>query len=568
MPIRILSREVSAQIAAGEVIERPASVVKELVENSLDAGATQVEVEVRGGGVKLIRVTDDGCGIPAEELSIAFERHATSKISSVEDLSHIGTLGFRGEALPSVAAVASVTLVSHPPDAVGGAYITLQNGQEAEEGKQGAAPGTTVLVRDLFKSVPARLKFLKSASTENARILQVLSHYAIAYPETKFRLLLDGRLAFHSSGNGEPRDALVEVVGLETARALLEIGLVGSQGSVEVAGFVSPPDLTRSRRDAIATFVNRRWVQSRTLIYAVEEAYRDLLPRGQHPVAAVFIRLAPSEVDVNVHPAKAEVRFRREGEVFGAVQLAVRATLAAHSLVPLDAGPIANVLPAPPPPPRDAEVALEAPPLFLLTTVPALSREAPLPLLRPVGQVATTYIIAEGPDGMYLIDQHAAHERVVFEELQSARREKGVALQGLLNPLPATLTPLQAQALEAETEMLRLYGFQWEPFGERTVLLRSVPPSLREGEALQALLDALADAEDGRPVPLEERERRIAASVACHSSVRAGQVLTVKEMESLIRQLEAARFPRLCPHGRPTMVHLSSAQLDKQFGRR
>jgi DNA mismatch repair protein MutL len=592
MPIRLLGPDVAAKIAAGEVIERPSSVVKELVENALDAGASQIEVELRGGGLTLVRITDDGAGIPADELALAVRRHATSKLETADQLWRIETLGFRGEALASVAAVARLTLISRPPDTGAAAYIAVAGEDLIEQGQQGAPVGTTVFVRDLFKTVPARLAFLRSGAAENARSTQVVTHYALAYPEVAFRLLVDGRLAFHSPGSGDRRDVLMELWGPDTVSALHEIEAT-QVGGATVTGFAGPPDLLRSRRDAQIAFVNRRWVDARVLSYAIADAYRDLVPRGRHPVAVLFVQVPPVDVDVNVHPAKAEVRFRREGEVFAAVQRAIRRTLATHSLLPLSEAPTGAGMSTPtiPSAPTGSDIALEAPPLFadeepapVAVSKQRLAGGGPRPqptrlVLRPVGQVGTTYIVAEGPDGMYLVDQHAAHERLVFDQLLAVRSERPASAQGLLDPLAVALTRPQAQALDDLCDLLAAYGFQWEPFGEDAILLRAVPASLREGEAAQTLLEVLDEdrsrdlllpegGQDNASDALHLRERRIAASIACHSTVRAGQVLTLPEMDALLHQFEAAHFPRLCPHGRPTMVHLSSAQLEKQFGRR
>ena len=594
MTIRLLDPDVTAQIAAGEVVERPSSVVKELVENALDAGSSRIEVELRGGGLSLIRVTDDGDGIPESQLELAVTKHATSKIERARDLWEVRSLGFRGEALASIASVSRMTLVSRRVDAEAGAFIELSGEGVADMGSQGAPVGTSVFVRDLFKAVPARLSFLRSAAAEGGRCVHVVTQYALSYPEVGFRVLTDGRLGFHSPGNGDHRDVLLETWGAEAVDELYDIE-ESMVGRTKVSGYAGPPHLIRSRRDRQEFFVNRRAVGDRILSSSVADAYRDIVPRGRHPVAVLFLTVPPNDLDVNVHPAKAEVRFRREGEVFAAVQRSLRATLLAHDALS-DAGLTSGAVPSGtvPAPPPDSDVVLEAPPP--LTTTGQAALEAGLAeagrdgeeaatakervVLRPVGQVGTTYIVTEGPDGMYLIDQHAAHERIVFEGLLNGDPGAERPVQALLMPLTVSLTRRQAGALVELEELLRAYGFQWEPFGEDSALLRGVPGSIREGEAVQTLIEVLdgADAE-GPPVGGGEggngpsdaftlHERRIAATVACHSTVRAGQVLSMAEMDALLRQFEAADFPRLCPHGRPTMVHLSSAQLEKQFGRR
>ncbi len=613
MPIQLLDRDVASKIAAGEVIERPASVVKELVENAIDAGAGQVEVEIARGGLDLIRVTDDASGIPEDELELAVMRHATSKLRSVRDLEHIGTLGFRGEALASIAAVARMTIVSRDADSKGGHYVITADNEIIERGTQGAPFGTTVYVRELFKNVPARLSFLRSPAAEATRCVNVLTQYALAHPDVALRVIVDGRLAFHSPGSGDASHVLLEMWGPDTASGMLAIQPT-TMGGTTVTGYASEPGTTRPRRNGQVLFVNGRLVEARILYYAIADAYRDIVQRGRYPLVVLFLSVPPDEVDVNVHPTKAEVRLRREGEVIATIQRAIRRTLAANGIVAAPStggqGGI-SVSPQVPSAPPDAEVQLEAPPLFPdPAAASAYSREsrgssAPPPTqftLRPVGQVGLTYIVAEGPDGMYLIDQHAAHERVVFEQILAERREQAATSQGLLTPATIQLTVRQVEAIAALSDLLSSYGFEWEPFGDDAILLRAMPASLKESEAPQALLEVLDERSGGeiddsdlagKPVTagssgtiaqdsvdaadsiiasgadaVDMRERRIAATIACHSTVRAGQTLSLAEMESLITLFSDANFPRLCPHGRPTMVHLSSAQLERQFARR
>jgi len=578
LPIQRLAPDLVAKIAAGEVIERPASVVKELVENALDAGATQVGIEVTQGGLGIIRVSDNGCGIPREELPLAFERHATSKLLSESDLTRVASLGFRGEALPSIATVADVEVISRPVEASGGAYLKLQNGAVVASGPRGAPLGTTVTARGLFRRQPARLKFLRSPTSEAGQIAAVVSHYALAYAEVAFTLRLDGRLSLQTPGSGDPREAVVAVYGVPVASAMLP--LPNSEGAeyANVGGLVSPPGLTRANRTYISLFINRRWVRSRTLTFAVEEAYRGLLMSGRFPIAVLEITVPPEEVDVNVHPTKAEVRLRREREVFAILQRGVRRALIDQAPAPQagaaawTAAPGAAPRPVPAVPPthgrhlassrpterRATPVGASEPP----EAAPLLSR---LPLLRAVGQVGATYVVAEGPEGMYLIDQHAAHERILYERLLS--RPAGQAeVQGFLQPVPVDLAPHQEQALRALAEALAEQGFSVEPFGDRTYLLRAAPVLLAAqdaGRALVELLDILAR-EDG---PADPRER-VAASLACHAAIRAGQTLSQEEMRELVKQLEETQMPGTCPHGRPTMIHLSAEALAKEFRRR
>ncbi len=633
MPIHVLPPDVAAKIAAGEVVERPASVVKELVENAVDAGARTIRVEAREGGRRLIRVGDDGAGIPADELPLAFARHATSKLTSVEDLERIRTLGFRGEALASVASVSRLTLVSKPPAQAAGVEIRLDGGQQLALGPKGAPAGTVVTVENLFYNVPARLKFLKAPATEAGHIHRVVVNYALAYPEVSFHLTLDQRTVFQTTGSGDLYAVLVEVMGLETARQMVEVSeqesearrqepgdrsqpsAVGGQRSavtsqsaishqpsaisgqppVGVSGYVGIPALHRGQRDQITFFVNRRWVQDRALAAAVIQAYHTFLPIGRFPVTVVNVSVDPAEVDVNVHPTKSEVKFRDPQRVFSAVQKAVRSAVIAGAAVPqagIEPGGASREAAGQEAVDRGAASLWgsyrQAPPSY---TGPAggpsagqlgfevqrtlsgdeSSRLQPsdqvLPVLRVVGQVAQMYIIAEGPDGLYLVDQHAAHERVLYEQLQAGLASAHVAAQRLLEPATLELSPAQAAIYEAEADTLAQLGFAVEPFGGFTYRLRAVPEILLKSDPVTALGDILAEMAEGA-VPLSRQaDERLMVTVCKRAAVKAGQTLSLREMQELIQNLERCNAPRTCPHGRPTMLHLSAAQLAREFGR-
>ncbi len=624
MSIQILPPEVAGKIAAGEVIERPASVVKELIENALDAGATEIRVEVRDGGQRLVRVADDGIGIPAAEAELAFARHATSKLRTADDLERIVTLGFRGEALASIAAVSQVTLLTRAQGETVGTFLRLEEGRIVQREARGAPQGTIVTVENLFFNLPARRKFLRSPATEGGRIHEVVSHYALAFPERRFSLVSDGRLAFQTTGSGKMYDVLVKVMGLETAKQMLEVGepQTLSRGMINhaptqalrVSGYVSTPSLNRASRAHITLFLNRRQIQDRNLAYAVIQAYHTLLPVGRYPIAILLIEMDPGEVDVNVHPAKAEVRFRDASGVFQAVQKAVRRALADQAPIPTigsaaalsrpffssstpsspeegrrprgeerswgeSEGPTASqmALDLHRPVPQDDE------PLFPLpTTAPTqrsdsdsqaeAGRASPpttrIPPLRVLGQMGQMYIVAEGPEGMYLIDQHAAHERVLFERLLAERAKAGVLSQNLLEPAIVELTPAQAAILNEAWDALAGVGFVMEPFGGTTFLLRAVPAILAQADPVRSLLDVIAGLAEGEDLVGEAIEARVALIVCKQGAVKAGQVLSLAEMQQLVRQLEATRLPRTCPHGRPTMLHLSAAQLAREFGRK
>ncbi|MFL7810353.1 MAG: DNA mismatch repair endonuclease MutL, partial [Anaerolineae bacterium] len=513
MPIRVLSDEVAAKIAAGEVIERPASVVKELVENAIDAGATSIHVEVRQGGRRLMRVADDGSGITKDEVEIAFARHATSKLQSVEDLEHIATLGFRGEALASIAAVSQVTLLTRAQDEEVGTRLRVEGAHPVRREPYGHPRGTTVSVENLFYNVPARLKFLRSDATERKHIDNLVVRYAMAYPHLRFVLENDGRLSFRSPGSGSLLDVLIEIYGLDAAQSMIAVGAVDAypDQEIHVSGYASPPDAHRSNREHIILFVNGRSIQDRSLTFAVEQAYHTLLPEGRHPLAVLQIELPPNQVDVNVHPTKSEVKFQRQSAVFRAVQRAVREALVAGAPIPEARRPAAQwgsegweerrgILVGA----GATRAAMDLIPRGEEATQPWLPETDPartekLPPLRVLGQLAQTYIIAEGPGGMYLIDQHAAHERVLYEQLLAGQASANVSSQTLLEALAIELTPGQSEELDEWLEPLHRLGFEVEPFGGTTVLLRAVPAILARTdvrESLAGILDELAAGED------------------------------------------------------------------------
>ncbi|MFC1934783.1 DNA mismatch repair endonuclease MutL [Chloroflexota bacterium] len=571
MPIRILEKKLISQIAAGEVVERPSSVVKELVENALDAGSSQISVEVKGGGINLIRVTDNGGGIPSSEVELAFRRYATSKIGKLEDLQFIDSLGFRGEALPGIAAVAQVDMVTCASGEAVGTHLGLEDEAIVRKERQGRDRGTTIAVRNLFAKVPARLKFLKSVSTESSHIANVVSQYALAFPEIRFTLYVDGKQTLTTPGRGRLIDSVLEVYSTEIAQNMLELGGAEQEWqngtkSIEVTGMVGSPAVSRSGRGYLSFFINRRWVSSRLLSWAVEEAYHGLLMVGKHPVAVINISLPLPEVDVNIHPAKSEVKFQNEKVVFSAVQRAVRRALMEQMVVSKVEGVTTKYMSSAG---RDREFSL----WNSVNSNQRIARSSPqasapliasLPLLRVVGQVMGSYIVAEGPDGLYLIDQHAAHERVRFEKIRGQRAQRDVEVQGLLEPVAFEVNPRQEEALKLGYQSLAEFGFSIEPFGGRTYLARAVPRLLGGGDwgvILRELLDSLVD-EGGR-----DSEERIAATIACHGAIRFGQLLSDDEMRELVRQLEQAINPHTCPHGRPTIIHLSSAKLAQEFGR-
>jgi|HigsolmetaAR202D_1030399.scaffolds.fasta_scaffold00384_14 DNA mismatch repair protein MutL len=656
MPIQVLDATVAAQIAAGEVVERPASVIKELLENALDAGARRISVEARGGGLRELKVVDDGCGIPADEVELAFERHATSKLRSADDLWNIGTLGFRGEALPSIASVSQVVCITRTRDEEVGTELRIAGGEVQYIAPRGCSVGTSFSVRNLFYNTPVRREFLRSEATEMSAITSIVQQYALAYPEVRFTLLLDGRLALQTSGT-DLQSVVVDIYGVDVARQLLPVKAEYGEGenAISINGLVSPPGITRSSRGYLHIFINRRAVAARgPLSYAIEEAYHTMLMKGRFPLAVIDLRLAPGAVDVNVHPTKSEVKFLRQGQVLGVLSRAVRSALvegaAIHgwddgSSTPLsndsvqrrfelrqagqssgrsasawgvgasawdsersrwDAGNSApqpereftngssfgqseRLFPSQSGPSFSPEEfrAPSSQPSYQpqigpFQTSPELEQPGPspedepsetvvqtssLPPLRIVGQVGLTYIVAEAPEGMYLIDQHAAHERITYERLMSQRGEGRIESQGLLLPISVTLPPASAELLLREAETLSEWGLQIEPWGEGMVRVRAIPATLPK-EDLQAALLEIADHLAGRggSTPQDWREE-VLITLSCHTSVRAGQTLSFEEMRQLIKQLDACKSPRTCPHGRPTMILMTPHQIERQFGR-
>lgn len=625
MPIRVLSEQLASQIAAGEVVERPASVVKELVENALDAGATTINVDVRAGGRKLIQVADDGEGISTSDVQTAFKRHATSKLQSIEDLNHIETLGFRGEALAAISAVSQVTVVTRAARETRGTRLTLAGGQLLGQETVGAPQGTVIAVENLFYNVPARLKFLKSIATERRLIDEFVTRYALAYPQVRFRLTHDGRIAFQSSGSNNLRDVLAAVYGPETARDLLPISSAAAvddedaaapetpdapfplspplpRHQVTVSGFAGPPSLHRSNRSQITLFVNGRWIKDNSLTYAVLQAYHTLLPVGRYPVAVIFISLPYDLVDVNVHPAKTEVRFRQAGAVFSAVQRAVRETVVADAPVrgftqmrpegvfswggSVDRPSFARQDEAGRVPaghlhgqmnlefPRAAPVAPFMPRPDGYERLPAAADDDDLggerlPVMRVVGQVGTAYIVTEGPDGLFLIDQHAAHERILYEQFMDAWNHQQVASQGLVAGAAVYVTPAQASLLEEYLAALHKLGFAIELFGPNSFMVRAIPAILIHQDPAKAVLAVVEELEeDDRRAPLQNQiEARLIRRVCKTAAVKAGQPLALAEMQAMIQQLEQCRNPHTCPHGRPTLIHISLAQLARGFAR-
>lgn len=586
MPIHLLDDEVASQIAAGEVVERPASVVKELVENALDAQATKVNLAIELAGRKLIEVSDNGFGIPASELPLAVLRHATSKLSQADDLFHISTLGFRGEALAAVGSVSRMTIISRFQEANEGARLYIEGGHAGTLETVGSPVGTIVRVENLFYNVPARLKFLKSEATEKRYIDNLVTRYALAYPQVRFQMHQDNRPSLMTSGNGNRREVLASFYGIEIAKQMLEVLAV--DGTIQMSGFISPTSITRSNRRELTFFVNRRPVQDVSLSTALLQAYHTLLMVGRYPLAVLFLEMPAEEMDVNVHPTKAEVKFREPNVVFRVVQSAVRRALLAHTPVPaLGTSPYWKTGDWQSQPKFENELWVgpgeitpttpEQAPTWIGNRQGSQSELPPtqnrIPLLRLVGQVAAAFLVAEGPDGLYLIDQHAAHERVLFEKMMLAVGQpdagyEGVTAQTLLEPQTVNLTSAQASLLSEQLNHLAKIGFRVEEFGRNTFIVRAIPLLLAGIDPASALHSLVEDFEEDETPLQKEIEARLVARICKRAAVKAGQTLSPQEQRALLADLENCKSPRTCPHGRPTMIHLSVDLLERQFGRR
>lgn len=594
--IHLLPEEVFNRIAAGEVVERPASVLKELIENSLDAGATHIAASVSGAGQKEIVVTDDGEGMSKEDLLLAFERHATSKVARVEDLLAITTLGFRGEALSAIASVSRIEATSRSKGSLAGHRLRLKGGKLQSVGEIGSAEGTTLAVWDLFFNTPARKKFLKSAAVENGHLLAVFKRYALAYPEIRWSLNLDGKDLYRLPPEGLENRVLA-IFSEELAGRIFPVD--NAQYGVRLRGFVGAPNLARRSRGDQHFFINRRWVQNRLLGHAVVSAYGHLLEQGLFPFYALFVEMAPEEVDVNVHPAKTEVKLRRENEIYAFVARSVgdalqQAGLAAMSALSLKAGENVDTAtgeisssaqpstrPAPGRFAAKSAAGLESYQLMFgrqevaggeegearLAPTIVEKRDSPIGAERTqVYQIHQRYILTEIKGGMAIIDQHAAHERVLYERALKALSGGMMPSQQLLFPRIVELEAENAERLREVLAELQALGIGIREFGERSFALEALPTGIQQGlgeEIIKDILDELRE----RGIMRRPGAEAIAAAFACRAAIKFGQPLTLAEMNSLIDQLFATRFPFTCPHGRPTLLQLTLGELERRFGR-
>ncbi len=594
--IRILPEDVSNRIAAGEVVERPASVVKELVENALDAGTTRLTIQVDRGGRSLVRVIDNGCGMDAEDALMCLEAHATSKIRERTDIGDIRTLGFRGEALPSIASVTRFQLRTRPHDADEGTEVNATGGVIQNVGPTGCAPGTTVQVRDLFFNLPARKKFLRSIATEESHIQEIVQLLAFAHPEVSFDLSFDDRTVLSVQGGSDLRTRAAMLLGRETVAAMVPVD--HTDDHIQVTGFAARPGLTRSTRRDQRTFVNGRPVTAGGIHFAIRDAYHSMVMKGRYPPVLLFITLPPDRVDINVHPAKREVRFREHrqvGEVVGAgIRQALRgmpqpgivpspeaaqpqmmppaAPVILPSAAPDMAGAAETVstsaVPSmPPSPPAAACPEAPPPPPMPATTSITAADPDELPRLRVIGAITDLYLLAEGSTGLVLIDQHAAHERVMFERILQQAQSKDGTGQGLLIPITIDLSAADANALRENLDAMASLGFAIEDFGGNSFIVSAVPAHFPQENVAGMLRDIIDDLRDGL---LRERraDESAIAMAACKAAVKAHDHLAASEIDKLLEALGDTQLPYTCPHGRPTMINISFAELEKRFGRR
>ncbi len=571
MPIKKLPQNVASKIAAGEVVERPVSVIKELIENAIDAQATEITIKIEDAGRKLIEVSDNGIGILSSEITLAIERYATSKIDCAEDLQQIKTLGFRGEALASICAVSRFSIASHAIGANVGHICMIEGGELSVQKEIGMPAGTKVVVRDLFFNVPARLKFLKSDRTEQRHINRVISRYALQYAQIRFLFIQDGKKVLFTNGNGDRVEILAQQFGVETARKMLPVKF--NDGNIAISGFTSPYSLTRASRRDIFFFINGRLVSDASIVSAITRGYQGLIMVGRYPICVLFIEMAPDDLDVNVHPTKTEIRIKDASQVFSAVHRAIRTTISAYSPVPSvppaiwrsvendftaqvpsaslfreDAWDESNTLP------DDRQPAGKA-------GIPAI------PLLRLIGQLGQTYLAAEGPDGLYLIDQHAAHERILYEELMKNGTSENT--QFLLDAQVINLNQGDVEEIREKIEIAKDVGFAIEDFGPQAIKITGVPQILSKYDPIEAILGIIETDMDGTNGKLIETERkeRIISRVCKRLAVKGGQRLSSQEQAQLLRDLESCDNPRTCPHGRPTIIHISVDALERRFGR-
>ncbi len=569
--IRQLDELTVSKIAAGEVIERPASVVKELVENSLDADARDIRVRITGAGKEMIEVVDDGCGISPDDMVLSFTQHATSKIEGIDDLETLGTMGFRGEALASIASVADVEMTTREPDSEVGHTVSFRKGKSTPIREASRTPGTTITVRNLFAGHPARLKYLKSDRIEVSHIIQVMTERALANPNASFRLLNDGVEVMNLPPAANMPDRIADIMGGKVAREL--VSFENFMDGMLVRGYLARPIVTRSTRDGLFVFVNRRPVSSSMISEAIEAGYAGMLMRNRHPVGVLELEIDPKVLDINVHPTKRKVRFADEKAIARMIERSVSQALSNVMLIP-DVMPKQEAL-FPVESPKQARSASAKNPAAPESSQQQLlpepqAQEIPeshrLPRMKVIGQILDTYILAQSGSDLLIVDQHAAHERVMLDKLRSMPEKK--SSQKLITPIPISIGKRESQMIEHYRPVIEGLGFKVEPFGKDTYLVRAVPAIGGHIETEKGLLDLIDElAELGKARSIEEKRDEIIHLVACHSAIRAGETLTQQRMSHLIEEMHALENPYTCAHGRPTVIKVTNAELEKWFKR-
>ncbi len=580
--INVLEKAVSERIAAGEVVNNPASVVKELVENSVDAGATNITIEIERGGKGLIRVIDNGEGIEAEDIQRAFLRHATSKISSAQDLDRLCTLGFRGEALASVAAISMVSLTTRTRTSISGTVYSLEGGRETEYRETGCPEGTCIEVRELFYNTPARLEFLKTDSYEASLVSDIVTRLALSKPDISFRLTSNGRVLLNTPGSGSLRDVLAAVYGRDTLENMLPVKCEG-QGII-INGFISKPHGARSNRGMQTFFVNGRYIRSKIITQALEEAYRTLLMVNRYPVALLNIALDTGVIDINVHPSKLEIRFREEARIRSFTYNCIRTNLERGRWIApgIIKGTHSSALPqtvhrqwSPSGSTqthgdegqnyRLSEETIEYNRIEMDNIIEGDNGK--IPYMKIVGQFMSTFLLAEGEECVYIIDQHAAHERIMYEQLTEDIIKGGAASQKLLEPLVIDMGPVELEMLRANTKQLSAIGFEMEEFGTNSIAVRAVPVYFGKPQSAEFLSDLAAGLSRQNEISHDGLKQDEIIKRACKKAVKANQRLSEQEMQSLLEQLRKAKMPYSCPHGRPVFIALTRYELEKMFKR-
>ena len=576
MVINILDEALINKIAAGEVIERPASVVKELVENSIDAEATKIFVEVREGGKSYIKISDDGHGMSFEDARLSVFRHATSKISKADDLFNINTLGFRGEALASIAAVADLKLVTKTKDSMEGTLLEISNGKTIKHENIGCPDGTAIEVSNLFINTPVRKKFLKSMQIELKNIIDIISRYALARPNIYFRLVHNGKLSINSPGTSDTLANVTSIYGRELARDLLVLDY--SNGDIEIMGFISRPSYTRSDKQHQSFFVNGRYIKDEIITSALHDAYQTMLMTERYPVAILDVKINPQKIDVNVHPTKDIIRVEQQKDLYTAIFEAVRDTLEKNNLIPevnekeinqifvnnVEKLKQANFDIRKTRYSRERQQVLET----VEQDIKALD-ELKVPDMKILGQVNRTYIVTEYKDGLSIIDQHAAQERVNFEKFLARFNKKSVQVQRLVEPVILELSPLDSSVITDNLGLFRQFGFNIEEFGNNSYIIRTIPTILNKVQNKQLILDLIDEilALDELKTKIDKDAYDRLCYLVCRASVKAGEELTMPQMKDIVQSLHLANNPYTCPHGRPTMINLSIKDLEKKFKR-